>query len=182
MQCGLPPPTAEDQKGPVTRSFMETLFSSLRDDIQTVKTDLSAGLKDMWRNLEELSDKVSAMEDHKAECEEEAEWLHQEALRLEEQHIELQAHAEVKQCENQRGSLHVPREHVGALFRHILRSSGDEDIQLDRVHRVGPARPDNSPPTDILTCVHDFQLKETTRPEKPICCNLEDTPLCCTRT
>lgn len=45
------------------------------------------------------------------------------------------------------------------LFRSILDASEELEIKLDRTHRVGPGRPSPAPPPDILTCVHDFQLK-----------------------
>ncbi|KAJ1185358.1 hypothetical protein NDU88_002151 [Pleurodeles waltl] len=73
---------------------MEVLFTSLHDDIQAVKKDLSADLWEVRWNLEETGDAVSAMVDLKAGSEGEVEWLHQEVLCLRDQHIELQAHAE----------------------------------------------------------------------------------------
>ncbi|KAJ1096027.1 hypothetical protein NDU88_001176 [Pleurodeles waltl] len=87
------PLAEEDPEGPLTKSFIETLFSSLPSDSQVVKKDLSADLKAVRSNLEQLGALVSAMEDHEARHEQEVDWLHQEVLRLKEQHVELQAHA-----------------------------------------------------------------------------------------
>ncbi|KAJ1162371.1 hypothetical protein NDU88_002839 [Pleurodeles waltl] len=122
---------------------METLFSSLRDDIQVVKRDLSADLKEVRRNLEEIGNRISAMEDREAGC--------QEVLHLKEQQIELQAHSEdLENCSSRKNKRirGVPsctegtdlREYVGVLFRHILGSSDNVAIQLDRVHRVHQTR------------------------------------------
>ncbi|KAJ1083740.1 hypothetical protein NDU88_003895 [Pleurodeles waltl] len=51
------PPVKEDQECPVTQSFMETLCSSLHEDIQSLKRVLSADQTDIRRNLEELGDR-----------------------------------------------------------------------------------------------------------------------------
>ncbi|KAJ1080468.1 hypothetical protein NDU88_000667 [Pleurodeles waltl] len=100
---GLCPSQAEE--GQVTRSLMGAHFASLRDDIQAVKKDLLADLQEVQRNLEEFGDRVSAVEDHKAECE--GELLHQEVLWLQDLHTELQAHAEDLENRSQQKNIRI---------------------------------------------------------------------------
>ncbi|KAJ1170867.1 hypothetical protein NDU88_002738 [Pleurodeles waltl] len=142
--------TKEAWERPVTGSFMETLFSSPREDIQALKRDLSVDLKDVRLNLMEIGIRVSAMENSESGHEEEVEQLHQEVLRLKEQHVELQAHTEDLENRSHRNNVPLPaegidlQEYVRSLFCHILSSQEDVDIQLDYVHRVGLPRQDNS--------------------------------------
>ncbi|KAJ1097437.1 hypothetical protein NDU88_002556 [Pleurodeles waltl] len=44
--------------------------------------------------MEEIGNRVAAMDDHETGCEEEVEWFHQEVLHLKEQHVKLHAHVE----------------------------------------------------------------------------------------
>ncbi|KAJ1146299.1 hypothetical protein NDU88_012577 [Pleurodeles waltl] len=82
--------TEEDNGAPVTRSFLEGLFTSLRDDIQRVKRDLSPDLKVVRRELEEVSKRMATLEEHENARGEEIEQLQQEIIRLQDQQIELQ--------------------------------------------------------------------------------------------
>ncbi|KAJ1104112.1 hypothetical protein NDU88_001527 [Pleurodeles waltl] len=83
-----------DQEGPMTRSFLEALFTSIWEDLQAIKKDLSADLREVRQNLEEVGDRLSTLEDCKSGWDEVLEWVQQEVLLLKEQHVELQAHAE----------------------------------------------------------------------------------------
>ncbi|KAJ1160402.1 hypothetical protein NDU88_000904 [Pleurodeles waltl] len=83
LEDGKPPPRGpcpslanKGQEGPVTRSFMEVLFTSLHNNIQTVKKDLSVDLREVQRNLEEIGDRVSAIEYREAGREGEAREAH----------------------------------------------------------------------------------------------------------
>ncbi|KAJ1106089.1 hypothetical protein NDU88_003492 [Pleurodeles waltl] len=51
-------PELEDQEGPVRRSFLEALFTSIREDLEVVKKDLSPDLRDVRRNLEEIDNRA----------------------------------------------------------------------------------------------------------------------------
>ncbi|KAJ1155540.1 hypothetical protein NDU88_008269 [Pleurodeles waltl] len=121
--------------------------------------------------MKETGGRVSAMEERKAGCEGEVEWLHQELLQLQEQHIELQAQAKDLENHSLWNNIRIGgvpsraegsglNEYIGALFRHILGASKNTDIQLDLEHRVGSTRPDNTTPSGSMMCVHDFQMKE----------------------
>ncbi|KAJ1128629.1 hypothetical protein NDU88_007005 [Pleurodeles waltl] len=167
---------------PVTRSFLEVLFSSLRDDLQTLKKDLSDNLKEVCHNLDGLGDRVSSLEDQETSIDEKIEQLQQDIIHLQNQHLELQAQAEDLENRSQQNDIQIKGVPSGAegtdvtrfvveLFRSILEESTELDIKLDRAHRVDPRRSDTAPPADILVCVHDFQLKEcmlrTTRDKHP---------------
>ncbi|KAJ1098959.1 hypothetical protein NDU88_004066 [Pleurodeles waltl] len=55
------PIEAADKEGLVTRAFLEALFSSLKEDLQAMKRDLPTDIQEVCRNLEDLSDRVSAV-------------------------------------------------------------------------------------------------------------------------
>ncbi|KAJ1117997.1 hypothetical protein NDU88_006192 [Pleurodeles waltl] len=52
----------EDGEGPVTWIFLEAFFTSLHDDLQVVKRDLSANRHEVQCNLDEIGDRVAATE------------------------------------------------------------------------------------------------------------------------
>ncbi|KAJ1101119.1 hypothetical protein NDU88_006191 [Pleurodeles waltl] len=87
--CPLPsgPDPASDQeevKNPGAHSFLEALFACLWDDFQTVKKDLSKGLREIRCYLdmvEDMVDRVSALGEHEMSHDEEIEQLHQEIIR-----------------------------------------------------------------------------------------------------
>ncbi|KAJ1185945.1 hypothetical protein NDU88_002731 [Pleurodeles waltl] len=162
--------TDEDSGAPGTRSFLEGLFPSLRDDLQAVKRDLSQDLKVARRELEEVGERVAALGVHENARGKEIKQLKQEIIQLQDLQIELQVHTE--DLENQsrwnniciRGAPTRAGEvfilvYVQALFHQILGESSEREVHIDRVHRVGPLRPSHVPPADILACIHDFPLK-----------------------
>ncbi|KAJ1129365.1 hypothetical protein NDU88_007736 [Pleurodeles waltl] len=77
--------------GPVTQFFLEALFAALRDDLHTVKGELSQDLKDVQKEVEEMGDHVSMLEDNATGRYEELKHLQQEVIHLKEQQIEIQA-------------------------------------------------------------------------------------------
>ncbi|KAJ1157826.1 hypothetical protein NDU88_010523 [Pleurodeles waltl] len=81
--------TSDGEEGK-PRSFMEVLFNSLQEGLQTVRKELFQDLKVVRRDLTEVGNKVSALEDHESSGDEELERLQQEVLRLYQQ-IDLQA-------------------------------------------------------------------------------------------
>ncbi|KAJ1156447.1 hypothetical protein NDU88_009180 [Pleurodeles waltl] len=85
---------SEEPEGPVTPFFLEALFTSLRGNLQTVKKDLSQDLKTVLRDLARMGDKVYTLEDNEPSRDEDIEQLQQAVIRLKEQQIHLQAHAE----------------------------------------------------------------------------------------
>ncbi|KAJ1140753.1 hypothetical protein NDU88_007091 [Pleurodeles waltl] len=155
-------PTSEGAagaEGVVTRFFMEALFMSLKDDLQSIKKELAQGIK--ARTLPKLDDRVLAPEDKETSREEEVAHLRQEVLRLQEQHIDLQSHAEDLEnrprCNNIR-IRGVPsgmenedvESYVQALFTQILGRKDSMPIWIDRAHRVGSPRSRSEWPADIL--------------------------------
>ncbi|KAJ1192468.1 hypothetical protein NDU88_001775 [Pleurodeles waltl] len=54
----------ENGEAPVTRAFLEGLFTSLRDDTQAVKRDLLQVLKVVRQELEEVGERVATLEEH----------------------------------------------------------------------------------------------------------------------
>ncbi|KAJ1153005.1 hypothetical protein NDU88_005777 [Pleurodeles waltl] len=175
--------TDEDTRAPVTRSFLEGLFASLRDDIQGVKRDLSQDLKVVRRELEEVGERVAAQEEHENARGEEIAQLQQDIIWLKDQQIELQAHAEDLENWSKwnniriQGASTVAEEedllaYVPAFFHQILGESSDREVHIDRVHRVGPPRLFHIPPADILAYIHDFPLKkwilQTAREQHPL--------------
>ncbi|KAJ1172687.1 hypothetical protein NDU88_004531 [Pleurodeles waltl] len=79
---------------PVTRSFLEELFASLKDDLQTVKRELAQDMKTVWKDLKEIRDRVTNLEDSASSRDEELEYLQKDVICLNEQHVDLQAHVE----------------------------------------------------------------------------------------
>ncbi|KAJ1089990.1 hypothetical protein NDU88_003130 [Pleurodeles waltl] len=107
------------------------------------------------------------MEDRKSGRDKQVEWVQQQVLLLKEHHVELPANAEdLKNC-SQPNNVRIKgvptqtegsnlREYVEAPFRHILGAAEDTNIQLD----CDSPRPDKAPLAEIMTCVHDFPIKE----------------------
>ncbi|KAJ1142993.1 hypothetical protein NDU88_009305 [Pleurodeles waltl] len=99
--------TEEDAGAPVIKSFLESLFASLRDDIQLVKRDLLQDLKVVRWELEEVGERVATLEEHENAGGEEIEQLQQEMLWLQDQQIELQAHAEDLENRSRRSNIRI---------------------------------------------------------------------------
>ncbi|KAJ1142895.1 hypothetical protein NDU88_009207, partial [Pleurodeles waltl] len=59
------------------------------EDLQTIKKDLSFDLQDVWRNLDNVRERVAALEQKDAGRNDDLEWLQQEIIRLQEQHNDL---------------------------------------------------------------------------------------------
>ncbi|KAJ1128761.1 hypothetical protein NDU88_007136 [Pleurodeles waltl] len=95
-RSGMPSRQAakEEGEGPVIPAFFEGLFTSLRDDLQSVKTDLSQDLKEVCQELMEVGERVATLEKHKTSWDEVIVQLQQELIRLKDQQIELQAHGQ----------------------------------------------------------------------------------------
>ncbi|KAJ1208549.1 hypothetical protein NDU88_003933 [Pleurodeles waltl] len=86
---------------------MEALFTSLINDLQVVKKDLSADLREVRRNMEELGDRVSVVKDRESRPDKKVERQHQEVLHLQKQHIKLQTHAEDLEDCSQRNNIRI---------------------------------------------------------------------------
>ncbi|KAJ1178402.1 hypothetical protein NDU88_003648 [Pleurodeles waltl] len=161
----------DDSESPVTCTFLEALFTLLREDLQMVSKYLFKDLKEVHCELVELGVRVSTPEDHETGCDKKIEQIQQEVIRLREQQFNLQAHAEDLKERSQRNNMRIRWDqtntegvdivtYVRSLFLQIPEAAPDKEICLDMVHTVGLLHANNSCPTDILVCVHDFQLKE----------------------
>ncbi|KAJ1169313.1 hypothetical protein NDU88_001206 [Pleurodeles waltl] len=124
------------------------------------------GGEGLWGN--EVGKRVASLEEHENTRSEEIEQLQQEILRLQDQQIELQAHAEDLENQSRRNNIRIRGAPTGAqeedllsfvqaLFHQILREPTEREVCIYRVHRV---RPSHAPPDDILACIHNFPLKE----------------------
>lgn len=162
---------AEEADAPATKAFMIELFATIKEDIQGLRAQLAAELRDVRRDVDELGERVATMEEHNVDREESLHQLQQELLRLREQNLDLQTHAEDLENRSRRNNIRIRavpwkaegedlREYVGSLFQQILGEEETSVVQMDRVHRVGLPRGKNAPPPDILVCIHDFQIKE----------------------
>ncbi|KAJ1172899.1 hypothetical protein NDU88_004741 [Pleurodeles waltl] len=80
------PPEAQmehtEKEGPVTRCLLVALFDSLKDDLHTVKRELSQDLKAVQKDLVETEDEVSTMENNASGRDKGLENLQQEVIHL----------------------------------------------------------------------------------------------------
>ncbi|KAJ1113805.1 hypothetical protein NDU88_002046 [Pleurodeles waltl] len=84
----------EEPEGPVARSFLEALFTSLQEDLQAIKKDLSSDLQEVCRDLDAVGERDAKLERKEDDRNEEIEWVKQEILHLQALQIELQYHTE----------------------------------------------------------------------------------------
>ena len=156
---------------PVTRAFMEELFTSLREDILVFKGEMIKDLKNMQSDVTDIGNRVSTLETLSDAKEEELEFYRQDLMTLKEQNMDLQLHLEDLENRSRRSNVRIrgaPRgignseleQYVLRLFHHIHPPLQSEDIQLDRTHRTGPPYGPNNTMQDILTCVHHYRQKE----------------------
>ncbi|KAJ1205686.1 hypothetical protein NDU88_001114 [Pleurodeles waltl] len=127
---------------PVTCSFLEALFTSLREDLQSFKKELSSNLQEVRCDIDAIGGRSVGMRK-----------LNSFNRKSSDQQIDLQAHTEDLENRSWKNNIHieeVPTDVEGKdaaayakdLFRAILEASPEMDIQLDRSHRVGLPRPD----------------------------------------
>lgn len=150
---------------------MIELFATIKEDIQGLRIQLAADLREVRRDVDEIGERIATIEEHDVDREEALHLMEQELLHLREQNLDLQAHTEDLENRARRNNIRIRsvpwkaegedlREYVSSLFQQILGKEDGTDIQMDCVHRVGLPRGKKAPPPDILVCVHDFQLKE----------------------
>ncbi|KAJ1157230.1 hypothetical protein NDU88_009945 [Pleurodeles waltl] len=84
----VPDPTLE-MDAPVTRQFLENLFTTLRDDIAALKQELAADVKDIRRNMGELEQRIDSLEWGSDNTDEELEDHKQEILALRDKTADL---------------------------------------------------------------------------------------------
>ncbi|KAJ1117070.1 hypothetical protein NDU88_005270 [Pleurodeles waltl] len=77
------------------------------EDLQAVKRDLCSDLQEVRRDLDEVGERVVSLEYKDDNGHEELEWMRQEILCLQEQQIELQAHAEDLENYSMRNNIRI---------------------------------------------------------------------------
>lgn len=170
QSAASPAPTTHTGGGPITKAFLESLFSTLRDDLQSVKKELAAELNEVRKGMDSIGERVASLED-KSDSVTELSSLQQELIRLQDQQIDMQLHMEDLENCSRRRNVRIRGDKATEdtndlfaftkeLFNHILGNPPETEIALDRAHRVGPPRAPNAPPADILVGVHDFKTKE----------------------
>ncbi|KAJ1118025.1 hypothetical protein NDU88_006220 [Pleurodeles waltl] len=89
---------------PVTRTFLESLFGTLRDDFATLKQDITVDMKDIQLNIGDLGLWVDSLEQTTNSQAEELEEYHRKLLELQEKNVEhqyqLEDLANGSQCSN----------------------------------------------------------------------------------
>lgn len=170
-QSGLVAQTADSAEAPVTQALMESMFAALRDDLQTVKHELTTEIKDIRKDVDEVGERVATLENKEVARDTELEALQQEVIRIHDQQVDVQSYLEDLENRSHRHNIRIRGvatneeagdifKYVRELFNHILGNPPDAELKIDRAHRVGPPRPMTAPPADILVCIQDFQTKE----------------------
>ncbi|KAJ1109406.1 hypothetical protein NDU88_006767 [Pleurodeles waltl] len=133
---------------PVTCDFLETLFGALRTDIATLKQDITADIKGLTKEMNELGDWVSNLEQTSDAHGEELDAHRCELLDLRDKNAELRSQVEDLKNRSRMAKIRikgVPLQAAGGnlevyvrrLFHHIVPEFAPEDIVLDRTHRAG---------------------------------------------
>ena len=84
-----PPPFAEPALAPIIKAFMEALTGSLRSDIQAIRQDLTAELKETRRDILDIENCVAALEDSGDVRGNKLEMLCKETMTLKDQLLDL---------------------------------------------------------------------------------------------
>ncbi|KAJ1154589.1 hypothetical protein NDU88_007335 [Pleurodeles waltl] len=156
---------------PVTRSFLESLFTMLRDDLVALKQELVVNVRDIRCNVGKLEQRVDSLEQVRDSHDEELVEHRQKMLTLRDVPADL--NYQLEDIENRLRHCNicikgVPLQaaagklddYVLRLFTHVALNLMDQDIILDRSHRAG--QPSHSPgqPQDILKCLCYYPQKE----------------------
>lgn len=150
----------EDADSPVTRGLLESLFATLTQEFHTMENDIKAELRELRRDIYSVGERVDDLENQTTARDEEVSQLQQKVLRLRDQQLDLQAHAEDLENRSRRNNICIRAVPQGLeeqdieafvmdLFRYILGGSPDLAIKLDRTHQVGLRRSPKAPPPDI---------------------------------
>ncbi|KAJ1170621.1 hypothetical protein NDU88_002494 [Pleurodeles waltl] len=126
-----PPP-----EGPVTCTFLDTLFEGLREDFAALGQDVASDFKAIKKELEELGQWVEFLkrtEDQREEC-----------------HSNIRIRSALLQADA--GKL---EDYVLQLFRHISPELEKESIILDPTHREQGDHPEH-PVCRRINSLHDF--------------------------
>lgn len=101
----------EGAETPITRAFMESLFSSLRNDFLSLKEEVAGEVREIRRDVEDLGERVEAIESQDQARGEEIHQLQQEIIILHEQQVDLQTHTEVLENRSRRNNIRVRGTH-----------------------------------------------------------------------
>ena len=103
------PPTAQDTMGdtPVTRSFMEDLIDSLKTDIQALREEIAADVKELCREVVDVGNRGASMEDTLDTRGQELEVRRKEVCTHNDQLLDLQMHAEDNENRSRRNNIRI---------------------------------------------------------------------------
>ncbi|KAJ1149590.1 hypothetical protein NDU88_002397 [Pleurodeles waltl] len=90
----IEPGTLGDGEAPLTRTFMEQLFGSLREDFATLKQEIAAEVKELKREVVDLGQRVDTLEQTCDAQEKEVDCHRREILTLQDKNQELQYQTE----------------------------------------------------------------------------------------
>ncbi|KAJ1100283.1 hypothetical protein NDU88_005369 [Pleurodeles waltl] len=82
----------KNTEGPVMCSFQEALFTSLRGNLQTVKKDHSADLREVHKDMDVKGKRVATLEQKADDRNKETEWLQQKELQSHTEDLENNIH------------------------------------------------------------------------------------------
>ncbi|KAJ1105428.1 hypothetical protein NDU88_002834 [Pleurodeles waltl] len=148
----------------VTRTLLETLFETLREDVER---EMASNIKDIKKELGDMGQRMDSLEVSGDERQEELNTHCRELLELRDENEDLLYRLE--DFENRLGHSNIRirgaplQEDAGKLDEYILWQITpvlkDETIALDCTHIGGrPARTPGTP-QDILTCLHSYRQK-----------------------
>ncbi|KAJ1219163.1 hypothetical protein NDU88_006734 [Pleurodeles waltl] len=109
--CGdaAKPGLREHDGAPLTRSFMEQLFESLRDDLATLKQEITANIKELKREVLDLGQLLDTVEQAQDAREEELDCQRRELLALQDKNQGLQYHIEHLENRQHHSNIRVKR-------------------------------------------------------------------------
>lgn len=80
-ETAAPMPSANSNDEPITKAFLESLFLTLREDLQSVRNYLTAEIKEIRRDVDDVGDRVAALEEKSDTAVTESNMLQQEVIR-----------------------------------------------------------------------------------------------------
>ncbi|KAJ1117508.1 hypothetical protein NDU88_005707 [Pleurodeles waltl] len=95
------------EEAPLTRTFMEHLFGSLRETFATMKQDIAAEVKDLRREVTDLGQHVDTLEQTHNAWEEEIDSHRRELLALQDKSQELQYQLEDLENRSEQSNIRI---------------------------------------------------------------------------
>ncbi|KAJ1142630.1 hypothetical protein NDU88_008943 [Pleurodeles waltl] len=96
-----------EEEAPVTRAFLETLFSALRDDIAAPKQQIAAHVREIKIDMGDLGHRMTSVEQTNDKREEEVDGHQHELLELCDKNEKLQYHLEDLEKRSRRSNIRI---------------------------------------------------------------------------